>query len=161
MEIRATKRGLLRAEFKDRYGALCSVQESSIPGEDCLWLGVDINFEGDEVRHGRMHLTPDLARRLVPILRHFARRGTLGLDTVEDPYYVGAWVLGVGEDNRGIEGRVIEAHPGQTLTVQDSRRAGPEGQVICTWDVVNLIWDPMEVPESVQTRYDLLTQTDD
>lgn len=157
MEFRQTKRGLLRADFRDRYGALCSLQESSIPGEDCLWMGVEVNFEGDELRHGRMHLTRDMARKLVPILRHFARRGSLGIDTVEDPFHVGAWVVGVGEENRGIEGRIIQAHPGETLTVQDSKKFGPEGQIICVWDVVDLIWEPIEVPESVPTRYDILS----
>lgn len=57
MEFKQTKKGLMRAEFTDRYGALCSLQESSIPGEDCVWLGVDVDIEGEEVRNGRMHLT--------------------------------------------------------------------------------------------------------
>jgi hypothetical protein len=161
MEFKQTRRGQLRADFRDRYGALCSIQESSIPGEDCIWMGVDVNFEGDEVQHGRMHLTQDQARSLIPILRHFARRGSLGIDTTEDPYHVGAWVVGVGEENRGMEGRVVQAAPGHTLTVQDIRKAGPEGQVTCVWDVVDLIWEPIDVPEDLPTRYDVLIGTDD
>lgn len=161
MEFKQTRKGLLRTDFRDRYGALCSIQESSIPGEDCIWLGVDVNFEGTEIRHGRMHLTQDMARKLIPLLRHFARRGALGVDTTEDPYHVGAWVVGVGEANRGIEGRVVQVHPGESLTVQDARKLGPEGQVICMWEVVDLIWEPIDIPEDLPTRYDILSSTDD
>lgn len=161
MEFKQTRRGQLRVDFRDRYGAMCSIQESSIPGENCVWMGVDVNFEGDEVRHGRMHLTQDMARKMIPILRHFARRGTLGMDATKDPYTVGAWVVGVGEENRGIEGRIVQAHPGESLTVQDVQRAGPKGQVICVWDVVDLIWEPIEVPETLPTRYDVLAGADD
>lgn len=161
VKLKQTKRGQLRADFRDRYGALCSLQESSIPGEDCIWVGVDVNFEGDEVRHGRMHLTRDMARGLIPILRHFARRGLVGVDVMEDPYQVGAWVVGVGEDNRGVEGRIIRASPGKTLTVQDARRAGPEGQIVCVWETVDLIWEPIETPENPPTRYDVLGMDDD
>lgn len=156
MEFKPTRRGQLRTDFRDRYGALCSIQESSIPGEECIWLGVDVNFEGAEVRHGRMHLTQEMARQLIPILRHFARKGTLGIDTAENPYYIGAWVVGVGEEVRGIEGRIVEVHPNECLIVQDYNRPGPDGQVICSWDRVDLIWEPTEVPEVIPTRYDRL-----
>jgi len=161
MDFTQTKKGQLRAEFRDRYGALCSIQESSIPGEDCVWLGVDVDIEGDEVRHGRMHLTQDLARQLIPVLRHFARRGSLGTDTTDDPYHVGAWVIGVGEDNRGVEGRVIQAQPGKALVVQDWRRPGAEGHILCTWDLVDLIWEPIEVPDEIPSRIDRLLDDDD
>ena len=157
MEFKQTKRGQLRADFQDRYGALCSIQESSIPGEDCVWLGVDVNFEGDELRHGRMHLTQESAGELIPVLRHFARRGSLGIDTTKNPYHVGAWVIGVSEDNQGIEGRIIQAHEGKMLTVQDWRKAGPDGLITCVWDVINLIWEPCEMPDKISSRYDRLT----
>jgi len=156
MEFKPTKKGMLRADFQDRYGALCSVQESSIPGEDCLWLGVDVNFEGEDVHLGRMHLTQDMAAKLIPLLRHFARQGALGVDN-DDPFHVGAWLVGVGEENRGVEGRVVEIHPGQSLTVQNIRKAGPEGQIICIWDVRDLIWEPIDVPEDIPSRYDRLS----
>lgn len=161
MEFKQTKRGQLRAEFRDRYGALCSIQESSIPGEDCVWLGVDVNFEGDELRHGRIHLTQELARQLLPVLRHFARRGALGVDTTKNPYHVGAWVVGVGEDNRGIEGRIIQVHEGKILTVQDWQRPGPNGQVTCVWEVIDLIWEPCEMPDKIPSRYERLVEDDD
>ena len=161
VEFKQTKRGQLRADFQDRYGALCSIQESSIPGEDCVWLGVDVNFEGDELRHGRMHLSQEQARELIPVLRHFARRGSLGVDTTKDPYHVGAWVIGVGEDNLGIEGRIIQANVGETLVVQDWRKAGPEGQVITAWDAIDLFWEPYEMPDKIPSRYERLTEDDD
>ena len=161
VEFKQTKRGQLRADFQDRYGALCSIQESSIPGEDCVWLGVDVNFEGEELRHGRMHLTQELARQLLPVLRHFARRGSLGEDATKNPYHVGAWVIGVGEDNRGIEGRIIQANVGDILVVQDWRKAGPDGQVITVWDAVDLFWEPCEMPDKIPSRYDRLSDDDD
>ena len=60
MEFKQTKRGQLRAEFQDRYGALCSIQESSIPGEDCVWLGVDVNFEGEFMTTKDIHGLEDV-----------------------------------------------------------------------------------------------------
>ena len=36
-----TQRGFARGEFKDRYGAACSVQDSSLAGEACIWLGTN------------------------------------------------------------------------------------------------------------------------
>lgn len=160
MDFEQTKKGQLRAEFRDRYGALCSIQESSIPGEECVWLGVDVTIEGEELRNGRMHLTQDLARQLIPVLRHFARRGSLGTDTTENPYYIGAWVIGVGEDNRGIEGRIIQASPSKHLIVQDCRQPGPDGHYVCTWEMVDLIWEPIDVPDRIPSRYDRLTGDD-
>jgi len=161
MEFKQTRKGLMRAEFRDRYGALCSIQESSIPGEDCIWLGVDVDIEGEEIRNGRMHLTRDMALELIPILRHFARRGTVGSDPKDDPYHVGAWVVGVGEDNRGVEGRVVQSTPGKHLVVQDWRRPSPEGHYVCVWDLVDLIWEPINVPDRIPSRYERLTLDDD
>ena len=80
MDFGPTKKGLLRAEFEDRYGAVCSIQESSHAGEDCIWLGVEVDLEGNEVPRGRMHLSQEQARELIPVLRHFARTGRLGED---------------------------------------------------------------------------------
>ncbi len=160
MDFKQTRRGQLRADFRDRYGALCSIQESSIPGEDCIWMGVDVSFEGNEIRNGRMHLTQDMARKLIPILRHFARRGSLGMDATENPYSVGAWVVGVGEENRSVEGRIVQVHPGESLTVQDVQQAGPKGRITCVWEVVDLIWELIEAPETLPTRYDVLTEDD-
>jgi hypothetical protein len=161
MEFEQTKKGLLRAEFRDRYGALCSIQESSIPGEECVWLGVDVTIEGEELRHGRMHLTRELATKLIPVLRHFARRGSLGSDGTENPYHVGAWVVGVGENNRGVEGRIVQVVPGKSLIVQNWREPGPGGHHVCAWDLVDLIWEPIDVPDRIPSRYDRLIENED
>lgn len=153
-DFRPTKKGLLRAEFKDRYGAVCSVQESSFPDEDCLWLGIEVDIHGAEVPHGRMHISQAMARQLLPVLRHFARTGKLGTDDAGVRFQVGRWVRGVGPDNFGVEGRIVYAHLGEHISVQDSRKPGVDGQHITLWDAVELHWEPIDVPDHIPTRYD-------
>ena len=36
-----TARGFRGFAFADSYGAVCSLQESSIATESCVWLGLD------------------------------------------------------------------------------------------------------------------------
>jgi hypothetical protein len=156
MEFRTTKRGFLVGEFLDRYGKECSIQESSFADEDCIWLGVDNDAEGNAIANGRMHLTQAQARDLIPVLRHFARTGGLGIDDAYEKFVVGAWVRGVGERNHGVEGRITEIHVGNDMVVQDCHKAGFAGQWICMWDKATLIWEPIDVPASVRTRYDLI-----
>lgn len=158
VEFKQTKKNLLRGEFKDRYGAECSIQESSLPGEECLWLGVDVDFDGREVRNGRMHLTREQARKLIPMLRHFVRCGALGIDEPREHFQVGAWVVGVGEENRGVEGRIVQLQKGHYVAVQDHTRPGPEGTIKCTWEQADLIWVPIEIPDNAPTRYDRILE---
>ena len=89
-----TKRGFGHIVFKDRYGEVCSLQESSLATEAAIWLGVDDPWpklfygrnppggwqdmsrdlpEGVEsvLCSGRMHLTSEQVRVLLPILTHF------------------------------------------------------------------------------------------
>ena len=155
MEFKPTKAGLLRAEFKDRFGSECSVQESSMAGEECIWVGVEVDFNGVEVPQ-RMHLTREMARDLIEVLRHFARTGRLGVDSPEEQFRVGSWVRGVGEDNRGVEGRIISLHKGETITVQDFNVPGVSGQFIYIWEAFDLNWEPLETPDTLPTRYDVL-----
>lgn len=68
IDLTPTERGFMRGEFKDRYGKDCSIQQSSIATEDCIWLGVD---------NERMHLTPQMAADLIPLLQHFVETGEL------------------------------------------------------------------------------------
>ena len=75
IEIKPTNRGFLRGEFKDKYESHCSIQKSSIATEDCLWLGVDTDFNGKECT--RMHLTVDMVKALLPQLQHFVKTGEL------------------------------------------------------------------------------------
>jgi hypothetical protein len=141
IELKSTSRGLLQGEFKDRNGRECVVQESSFPIESCLWLGVDVNFDGEPVTGGRMHVSQELAKELLPILRYFARTGSLGYDDPKEVFQVGTWVLGVGPDNKGVYGRIIEVSPGHYLKVQDNSRLPPAGQISCDWSQADLIWD--------------------
>jgi len=72
LELVETGRGFARAEFADRYNRACSIQESSLATENCLWLGCD---EGESIR---MHLTQAMAADLLPLLQRFVETGKLG-----------------------------------------------------------------------------------
>lgn len=159
MDFKPTKKGLLRGEFEDRFGAVCSAQESSMVGEDCIWLGVEVDFDGREVRNGRMHLSQQQALELIPTLRHFARTGRLGVDE-KDRFHVGRWVAGVSEDTRGIEGRVVSRDNVGTV-VQDQARPGESGRITMVNEVMELHWEPIEVPEHIPTRYERILDDDD
>ncbi len=90
--------------FKDRYGTACSIQESSLATEDCVWLGVDDAdpkiMAVDAIKLGmdtkgqttgwvpyplpeevgcstRMHLTKPMAEELILVLSHFVKTGYL------------------------------------------------------------------------------------
>lgn len=76
LEIKSTERGFQRGEFVDLYGSECSIQESSIATQSCLWLGVDKDFNNDRTSH-RMHLTQEMAADLIPLLQHFVEHGSL------------------------------------------------------------------------------------
>jgi hypothetical protein len=107
MDIGKTERGFRKAEFIDHYGEGCSVQESSLATEAAIWLGIDspkpqlmardapeewLAPPDDPERHngwvqvplpegtlltGRMHLTQEQVRELLPVLEHFAHTGSL------------------------------------------------------------------------------------
>lgn len=159
IEFKKTQRGFLFGEFKDRYGAECSIQESSLATEAAIWLGVDKDHNGQEVQFGRMHLTQDMAKELIPVLRYFAMTGQLKEDAVEELYAVGVWVVGVGETNKGVHGRVV-ATTFNEITVQDNSRAGVEGQYICLKPMAPVVWDPIEPPTTTFTRYDVMRDGD-
>lgn len=159
--LKPTNRGFLRGDFEDRYGQQCSVQESSLATEEAIWLGVDVSLKGVDVEHGRMHLTRQQVKDLLPILRYFARNGSLGHDDPKAIFPVGQRVVGIGETNQGVEGRVIEVAEGQYVTVQDDRATPPDGKIVCLWDNALLVWEPMETPENVPSRYERLLQSED
>lgn len=86
-----TRRGFACFGFTDRNGHGCSVQDSSIATEACLWLGVDQPYvkvmgpngwadvplpPGVSI-YGRMHLTQEQVRELLPILERFAETGSI------------------------------------------------------------------------------------
>lgn len=69
-----TDRGFVRVDFKDYNHEECSLQESSIATENCVWLGIDCVTTGES---GRMHLAQDQVRSLLPWLQRFADSGML------------------------------------------------------------------------------------
>lgn len=76
----ANDRGFLRGKFKDRNGADCSIQKSSLATEDCIWLGCEHETVHDvtgEKCGARMHLSRDMAADLWPLLKRFAETGEL------------------------------------------------------------------------------------
>lgn len=83
--VEPTDRGFSRGEFIDRYRSRCSIQKSSMAADDCLWLGVDHDFNGKECT--RMHLTRGMVQALLPMLQQFAVSGELptGLYSAEEP----------------------------------------------------------------------------
>lgn len=96
-ELQHTNRGFEVIAFKDRYDAQCSIQQSSIATEPCLWLGIDdpepkimasiahkhgiqtdqttgwVKFPiPDEVAIStRMHLNVETVRGLIPVLQRW------------------------------------------------------------------------------------------
>lgn len=75
LQIRKTARGFALAEFADHYGSKCSIQDSSLATEHCIWLGCDQHFNGHA--GGRMHLTRAMAKDLIPLLRRFVLKGSI------------------------------------------------------------------------------------
>lgn len=159
-DFKPTKKGLLRAEFRDRFGAVCSLQDSSFPDEDCLWIGVEVDIHGTEVAQGRMHITQAMAEQLLPVLRHFARTGKLGLDA-DRPFQVGSWVRGVSPETRGVEGRIVHMSVGESVLVQDYKQPGPEGQHATLWSAIELHWEPIVMPAHIPSRYDRIAADED
>jgi hypothetical protein len=98
-----TERGFARLVFNDRYGVVCSLQESSLATEGAIWFGPSeantrhcvpgegwVPFEypaGIDVLHDtRMHLTQGQVKRLLPMLNHFVK--TSYLPEIEDGFFM-------------------------------------------------------------------------
>jgi len=77
MKVEFTKRGFARIDFIDRYNAKCSIQDSSIATEDCIWLGCNEGEHADGSCCARMHLTQEHVRQLLPVLQRFLDTGTI------------------------------------------------------------------------------------
>lgn len=103
LESKPTERGFLSVTFHDHYGAECSVQESSLASDDCIWLGTNdanpqvlaskaalVGVTTDEtcgwvpfpvpdevLLTTRMHLTRAHVKALLPLLEHFVKTGKL------------------------------------------------------------------------------------
>lgn len=72
-----TQRGFVRADFKDLYGADCSIQKSSLATDDAIWLGCDEGTHVDGSCCARMHLNREQAAMLIPILERFVKTAEL------------------------------------------------------------------------------------
>ena len=96
-----TNRGFNLLNFNDRFGQKCSMQQSSLATEDCIWLGVDdvdpVIMASDAKRlgirttenngwcpypipkevllHTRMELTEDQVRSLIQHLQNWLKTG--------------------------------------------------------------------------------------
>lgn len=70
-----TNRGFGLVTFKDLYGDECSLQESSLATEACIWLGMDKPKEVEGTVLGRMHLNQKQAKSLIKLLNFFVKTG--------------------------------------------------------------------------------------
>jgi hypothetical protein len=91
MEIEKTNRGFNIAGFEDSNGEECSLQVSSSAIEPKIWLGIDnpkpmmltgngweaVPLHKDVMLSGRMHLTIDQVKELLPHLNKFVETGEL------------------------------------------------------------------------------------
>jgi hypothetical protein len=98
MKMGTTSRGFARMEFTDRNGVTCSLQQSSLAFEACVWFGCndiglkrftpggpgweDIALADDprgvcHIANTRMHLSRDQVAALLPHLQRFAETGEL------------------------------------------------------------------------------------
>lgn len=87
IKMEKTERGFYIARFKDRYDMGCSLQESSLAFERCVWLGCDEGLHFDQKNMpikepqekccARMHLTQDMAKDIIVLLQHFVDHGEL------------------------------------------------------------------------------------
>ncbi len=72
-----TPRGFLRADFVDRNGDKCSIQESSLATEEAIWLGLNKGTHHMGKCLARMHLTRKHVEALIPLLQRFVHTGRL------------------------------------------------------------------------------------
>lgn len=89
-DVVKNERGFEVIDFRDLYGAQCSLQQSSLaeyvqPGISAVWLGCDNNqpphhVTGDEMSP-RMHLNRDQVTALIRHLRSWLKSGSFAADT--------------------------------------------------------------------------------
>lgn len=97
MKTKKTARGFGIVEFKDRNGVECSIQQSSLATEECIWIGCDDadpqifvpntsepwrklekpKEAQDWLFNTRMHLTRKQVAKILPILHKFVDTGEL------------------------------------------------------------------------------------
>lgn len=91
-----TGRGFGLIEFIDEKGVECSIQESSLATDECIWIGCDdadprhfvpgakepwpkVELPKDAVMNTRMHLNRKQVKALLPILKRFVEKGVAAL----------------------------------------------------------------------------------
>lgn len=92
MQLTNTLRGFPIVKFNDAYGYECSLQGSSSAMREAIWFGVDnpyvqvfvpnkgwqdVKLPKDTSIYGRMHLTREQVKELLPFLQRFTESGTL------------------------------------------------------------------------------------
>jgi len=70
------EKGLSKISFEDDYKQQCSLQRSNAALENKVWLGVEKDING-KIVNGRMHLTQEQVRDILPYLQKFADTGEL------------------------------------------------------------------------------------
>ena len=70
------EKGLSKISFEDDYKQPCSLQRSNAALENKVWLGVEKDING-KIVNGRMHLTQEQVRDILPYLQKFADTGEL------------------------------------------------------------------------------------
>ena len=93
MKLEKTNRGFNIVKFTDRYGEKCTLQKSSLATEDAIWFGIhnpqpkiilpnigwtNIPQLPETLIAGRMHLTQEQVKELLPIITRFAETGEIG-----------------------------------------------------------------------------------
>lgn len=100
MKLTETNRGFSLFNFTDRYGQKCSLQASSLATESCVWLGVDVDLDGNDIRC-RMHLTQEMVKELLPHLQNFVDNGSIVIPIKEKEYkYYYYSYVGVDDEGR-------------------------------------------------------------
>jgi len=92
MKLEKTSRGFNVRRFKDHYGVACSIQESSLATQSCIWLGCDetnprvlrppkgwipLQLPQNTLCNTRMHLTRKQVTKLLPIFIRFSITGKI------------------------------------------------------------------------------------
>lgn len=107
MKIERTERGFVKGNFDDDYGHPCSIQESSVMGDEgYIWFGINdakpeycprdgtgwhplplpswVESTMDVIFHTRMHLSQTQVKELLPTLQYFAEHGYLPEEQFQD-----------------------------------------------------------------------------
>lgn len=159
----ANDRGFLLGEFSDRYGQKCSIQESSLATEACIWLGVnevelkvlvpgkgwtDVVVPEGTTKSARMHLTRKMVKDLLPTLQHFVNTGGLpgpGDKLLDKPAVLEQCPEQVELYEHVYQCECIKDHDGQcktTSAVKDVAEKNYNADYAC-----DVMWTPKKKPE--------------